>query len=183
MLNKDELELDSEEEDDELLEELHDANAADIESLLEQRNRKASISISEAPTFVSEDESHNKNGDEDGTMVRGGSKNSFDSCNEEDTDDDESISRAETYRSESDESVETPNQMSVHSEEPQVDENDSVFNAPPVYRKAESVISNHSATGSTRARLIEKSKQQKADASVNGRNVSFVNGQVSVFLN
>lgn len=100
---------------------------------------EGTASISEAPTYVSESSGSN---------------------NEDEDSDDDSLSRAETYHSESEEGRdETP---AANLTEP----NDEVFTSPRQYRKAESVVSSSSASGSARGRKIERVKQQReADTS------------------
>ncbi|VUZ44383.1 unnamed protein product [Hymenolepis diminuta] len=164
--DKQEFEEDSEEEDDERMEESENASSTDFASPQGVRNRRSSVSISEASTYVSTSESaaSGKSGSE--TTTSSESNRSFNSSNKDDTDDDSSSSRAESDSSNSDESVEenATKNKNVHSEEPQLDGEDSVFNIQPQYQKADSVFSSFSGTGSNRQRMIEKSKQQKAAA-------------------
>ncbi|KAM3187327.1 hypothetical protein ACTXT7_002505 [Hymenolepis weldensis] len=162
--DKQELEEDSEEEDDERIKESENVNSTDFASLQAARNRRSSVSISGASTYVSTSESaaSAKSGSE--TTTSSESNGSFNSSNKDDADDDNSSSHAESDQSNSDGSVgeNTTEGKNAHSKEPQLDGEDSVFNIQPQYQKAESVFSSFSGTGSNRQRMIEKSKQQKA---------------------
>nr|CDS22434.1 ankyrin repeat and death domain containing protein [Echinococcus granulosus] len=104
-------------------------------------------SISEASTYVSKSSTSDSEGKESDSKVEAS--------------DDDSLSHAETYHSESegDRDV-TPAEYSAKA-------SDEVFTSPRQYRKAESVFSSSSATGSARGRRIERSKQQKAAATLN----------------
>lgn len=148
------------------MEESENVSSTVFASLQGAQDRRSSVSISEASTYVSTSESaaSAKSGSE--TTASSESNRSFNSSNKGDTDDDNSSSPAESDPSNSEESVEenATRSKNAHSEEPQLDGEDSVSNIQPQCQKADSVFSSFSGTGSNRQRLIEKSKQQKAAA-------------------
>ncbi|VDM34244.1 unnamed protein product [Hydatigera taeniaeformis] len=118
----------------------------------ENANSESTNSISEAPTYTSKS---SNSGDEDGES------------------DDDSLSQAETYHSD------TEGSRELATSENSAELSNDVFTSPRQYRKAESVHSSTSASGSARGRMIERSKRQKAvptsgdvyDASVSHSNL------------
>ncbi|VDN97434.1 unnamed protein product [Rodentolepis nana] len=168
-LGDQELDEDYEEEYNERLKGSEDLNSSDLVSPPTARNKSPSVSISEAPTYVTGS----------GSTEIGKFENESDSMDEYanlvgdgNIDDDISISHAETYRSDSDESV--GKNMINH-----LGEQDSVFMTKPQGQKVESEFSIISASESTKESEQWEATEKALNQGEQIRTVSFKNRNVA----